>query len=96
MILSLDETKQFLKIEQDFIEEDNFINSLIIAAESYIINATGKTFDSSNKLAVLAAQLLVSNWYDNRAITTNSNQSKLSLSLDCIITQLTYCGDDAI
>lgn len=96
MILSLNEAKQFLRLEQDYTEEDNFINSLIIAAESYIINATGKTFDNTNKLAVLAAQLLISNWYDNRAITVSSNQSKLSFSLDHIMTQLSYCEEGAI
>lgn len=94
MILSLSEAKEFLRIEQDYTEEDNFVSSLITAAEKYVHNATGKTFDNTNKLAVLAVQLLVSHWYDNRQINSASNMSKLSFSLDSILRQLNYCESD--
>jgi uncharacterized phage protein (predicted DNA packaging) len=89
-ILTLNEAKEFLKI--DYIDEDNFLESTIIAAETYLQNATGKVFDNSNELAKLAVKLLVSNWYSNREIDSlNKNASKLSFSLDCILTQLRYC-----
>ena len=95
MIITLDEAKQFLRLETDFTDEDEFINSLIMAAEQYIKNATGKAFDNTNQLAVLAVKLLISHWYDNRQIDTSNNVSKLNFSLDCILTQLTYCKSES-
>ena len=93
MIITLDEAKQFLRLETDFTDEDEFINSLIMAAEQYIKNATGKIFDNTNQLAVLAVKLLISHWYDNRQIDTSTAVNKLNFSLDCILTQLIYCDE---
>lgn len=93
MIISLNEAKEFLRIESDYIVEDNFITSLIAAAETYIKNATGKTFNNTNELAKLATKILLSHWYENRQIDANTSLSRISFSLDCILTQLTYCED---
>ena len=93
MIITLAEAKDFLKVEQDYTTEDNFINSLIIAAESYINNATGKTFVNTNELAKLAVKILMTHWYENRQIDAFTSVNKLSFSLDCILTQLSYCEE---
>jgi uncharacterized phage protein (predicted DNA packaging) len=94
MILTLDEAKDFLKIEHN--DEDTLIQGLIVAAENYIKNATGKEFDNTNELAKLAVKLLVVNWYENREINTDK-ANKLAFSLDVILTQLKYCyGSDSI
>lgn len=99
MILTLEEIKSFLKLEEDFTEDDNLIKSLMIAAEEYIKNATGIAFDNTNQLAKLAVTLLVSHWYENRNIVIVGTISKeLEFSLKTIMTQLTYCyiEDDTI
>ena len=64
MLITLNETKEYLRVDGD--EEDNLITSLINAAEVYLKNATGKTFDSSNELARLFCLVLVVDWYENR------------------------------
>lgn len=74
--------KQFLKV--DFEEDDYEIMSLIIAAESYLINA-GCIINHNNFLYILALKMLVSQWYDDMEMTNKSNYS-----LDAIIIQLKY------
>ena len=96
MILTLDEVKEFLRIEIDYSDEDSFLNSLIMAAETYITNATGKIFDTSNELAKLATKILITHWYENRQIDSFTSVNKISFSLDCILTQLSYCEDGVI
>lgn len=92
MILTLDEAKEFLKVEYN--DEDALIQGLITAGENYIENATGKTFDSTNELAKLAVKLLVVNWYENREINTDK-ANKIAFSLDVILTQLKYCYESS-
>lgn len=89
MILTLAETKEFLRLEHDYLSEDTFITSLIISAENYIKNASGKTFDNTNELAKLAIRMLVSHWYTKREVIGKAD--KLAYSLDAILFQLTYC-----
>ncbi|MGB9813525.1 MAG: head-tail connector protein [Thermovenabulum sp.] len=90
MILTLEEAKKFLRVDDD--AEDVLIQGLITSAEEYIKNATGKTFDSANELAKLACKLLVAHWYENRGIDlAGINTKKISFSLDVILTQLKYC-----
>lgn len=93
LILTLSEVKGFLRIEQDYTLEDTFLESLIESAEMYILNATDKTFDSTNELAKLAVKMLITHWYENRQVESysNSNSKKISFSLDCILTQLRFC-----
>ncbi|WP_270940886.1 head-tail connector protein [Romboutsia lituseburensis] len=79
--------KQFLKIEEDFCEDDDEIRLLILVAEEYLKNAGCKT-DRSNNLFVLAIKMLVGHWYENREILGKAD--KLAYSLENIITQLIY------
>lgn len=93
MILSLNEAKKYLHIEEDYTEEDNDIESLIAAAEIYLVNA-GCILNSENELVKLAIKILVVNWYENRTIEiTGPNFNKIKFSLDAIISQLKYCYD---
>lgn len=41
--ITIDEVKEYLKLESDFTDEDNLINSLIIAARIFVENRTGKS-----------------------------------------------------
>lgn len=86
MIVTLDETKVYLRV--DYPDEDVLIQTLITAAEAYLNKATGNTFDSTNSLAKTVCLMLVAEWYINR-----ENAQQLSLAsatvLNGLIAQLT-------
>lgn len=90
--MQLDELKEYLRIDGE--DEDTTLSSLLFAAKSYIKNGTGLTEDMIVKNEIkelynLCIKLLVSHWYENRAIeTTGPNFHKLSYSLDSILLQL--------
>lgn len=90
MILTLDETKEFLKV--DYTDEDIFIQDLITASELYLKNATGKTYDNTNPLAKLFCKVLISDWYDNRDFMQVSKvTAKVRYTIQSILMQLSYC-----
>lgn len=88
MILSLDETKQYLRVDNT--EEDVLITSLIQAAETYLENATGNQFDSENPLAKLFCWVLVTDWFENREHTGKPSE-KVRPIIDSMLAQLKYC-----
>lgn len=63
-LVTLDFAKEFLKV--DFDDEDMLIQLLIDSSIETIENATGKTFDSSCKLAVICALKIISFNFENR------------------------------
>lgn len=90
MILDLVTVKDFLKVEQDFYEEDSIIQLLIDAAEIYLYNACGIKFDETNNMAKLFCLILVSDWYDNRQMVGKISE-KVRYTVESMITQLKYC-----
>lgn len=94
MIITLEETKQYLRV--DNIEEDVLIESLINAAETYLTNATGKTFDSSNHLARLFCLTLVTDWYENRGLTVGKVGAEIRPVIDSMLAQLNYCYPEVV
>lgn len=89
-IIDLEAVKEFLRV--DYEEEDALIESLIIASEMYLKNATGKEFTSKNELAVLYCKVLIGDWYNNRELMANKNVSeKVKFTLQSILLQLQYC-----
>jgi uncharacterized phage protein (predicted DNA packaging) len=90
MILTLEEAKDFLKVDYD--DEDIFIQDLINASEQYLKNATGKTFDSTNQLAKLYCSVLVNEWFKDRGLMQDAKTSdKVRFTLASILRQLEYC-----
>lgn len=80
MILTLDEAKNYLRIDLD--EDDALLQTLIAAAEGYLKNATGKDYpdldEDGNKmeyeLEKIYLNLLIAYWYENRtAAATNKS-----------------------
>ena len=95
MIVILEEAKAWLKV--DYSDEDSEIQLLIDSAEAYLVNATGKTFDSTNALAKLYCRVLISDWYENRGLMVDSKTSdKIRFTLQSIMMQLQYSSNDAI
>lgn len=90
MILTLQEAKDFLKVDYD--DEDVFIQDLIIASEQYLKNATGKKFDSTNQLAKLYCKVLINEWFKDRGLMQDAKTSdKVRFTLTSILRQLEYC-----
>lgn len=89
MILTLEEAKQFLKI--DYEDEDSDIKILIKASELYLKNATGKVFNNTNPLAVLYCEVLVNEWHGDRSLMAKKEVSeKVRFTLQSILLQLQY------
>lgn len=85
--MELDELKIYLRI--DCTEDDALIGALQTAAEEYLSNA-GILKDYDKNLYKLAVELLVANWYENRAAQSEKSLSKISFGLDTIINQLYF------
>jgi len=90
LIITLDEAKQWLRVDHN--DEDSLINTLISAAEKYLVNATGNTFDSTNELAKLLCYVLVADWYENRDMIGKTSE-KVRHTVESIVAQLTHCYD---
>ena len=91
MILTLEETKNFLKIDYD--DEDTFLLSTIVAAESYLTNATGKKYDSNNELAKIYCLCLINEWFKDRGLMEDDKvTTRVKFTLQSILLQLEYSG----
>jgi uncharacterized phage protein (predicted DNA packaging) len=88
LIISLDEAKEWLRIEHN--DEDNTILMLINAAETYLQNATGNTFDNTNNLAKLFCLVLVTDWYENREMVGKASE-KVRQTVESMVAQLSHC-----
>ena len=89
MILTLEETKKYLK--EDYDDEDEEIKDLIQAAEIYLKQATGKEFDSTNYLAKLYCKCLVYEWFRYKGVMGDKTVSdKTKYTLQSIALQLKY------
>lgn len=91
MIVSLEEAKDWLRIDGDY--DNSIIEMLIGSAESYLKNATGKNFDSSNNLAKLFCLVLVADWYENRDLIGQRASDKVRYTIQSMLAQLKYAPD---
>lgn len=67
MAVTLEQAKNYLKLDSDIVEDDELITSLIDAAANYVEQSTGKK-NAENPTYDLCIKLLVAHWYENRAI----------------------------
>jgi uncharacterized phage protein (predicted DNA packaging) len=94
LIITLEEAKMYLRV--DSTEGDNLIESLIDAAETYLENATGKTFDSSNYIARLFCLTLVTDWYENRGLVVGKVGEGIRPVIESLLAQLNYCYPEVV
>jgi len=72
MIISLKEVKEYARIDID--EDDQLLEMLIVAAEEYLKNATGKDYPETDgdgnkinyELEKIYLQLIIAYWYEKR------------------------------
>lgn len=91
MLLDVTEAKSYLRLEEDYTDEDNDIEALLSAAEGYLKNA-GCTLNDGDEVAKLAVKILVVHWYENR--DTIGKGDNLAFGLQSLITQLKYSYSD--
>ncbi|AJO22882.1 head-tail connector protein [Weizmannia coagulans] len=92
MIIELNEAKDWLRVDTE--NDDARITSLMAAAEQYLTNATGKTFDSTNELARLFCLTLLTDWYDNTGLSGTEPSQQMRPIIQSMLLQLTYCEDE--
>ena len=94
--MELSEIKTYLRV--DGTDEDVLLTSLISAAESFIQQTTGKTLKgtaniNTDELYSLCVKLMVSHWFENRAVQTNTQLNDYSFSVQALINHISLCGD---
>lgn len=74
--ISVKDCKKHLNIEEDFIEEDNFISVCLLSAKDYILNYTELTIEELDKVPSIniATLLLVSHFYECRSVVNVDNR----------------------
>lgn len=94
MIITLEEAKTWLRIDSD--EEDSILEMLIGAAETYLRNATGNSFNSENQLAKMYCLVLCADWYENRDLIGQQPSEKIRFTCQSIMAQLqhAYGGEE--
>lgn len=93
MLLTLEEVKQYLRLDIDESEEDTFLMALIENAEIYIEDGSkpiATMSAKSLKKAKLLARILISDWYENREYTNiNAKMSeKVRYTVNSLMLQL--------
>ncbi|MBP1083501.1 head-tail connector protein [Bacillus capparidis] len=91
MIITVNEAKRYLRIEEDFTEDNEDVGALISAAEKYLKNA-GCMLNPDDEMAKLAVKMLTIHWYENREPIGKGN--KLAFGLQSLITQLQHCYEE--
>lgn len=84
-ILNLGETKKWLRVDDD---EDDIVQILIGASETYLNNAVEVDFDETNQLAKLYCLVLCADWYENRDLIGQQPSDKVRFTVQSIMTQL--------
>lgn len=96
MIVTLDEIKNFCKV--DFDDDDNLLTLIEASAEQYLINAGGNITtltDADKNLAKLYILVLVNDWYNNRnLLADNKISEKVRYTLQSILLQLQLSEGD--
>lgn len=92
--MNLQEVKNYLRVDEDIIEDDELIKSLIESAKQYIEFQTGKKYKEFG-IWNIAIKILVLHWYDNRTINPNKtgSLSEYPHSISAMINHISLCSD---
>lgn len=66
--MELKDVKDYLRIDTDCQDDDSLLEALMLSAQEYIQNTTGKRYDDNDRLMRMCCILLVTHWYTNRSI----------------------------
>lgn len=92
MAVTLEQTKNYLKVDEDITDDDELISSLISAASDYVERTTGKMADGS-PLCELCVKQLVAHWYENRAVYSSKPGAinVLPHTVTALLTHIAQC-----
>lgn len=92
MILTLEEAKKHLRVDESFNDDDTYISELIGVAEADIANRlkydtlAEKFPDGDYPLTVKqAAKLIVAHYYENREPVAFASSSKIPMMIDSLL-----------
>lgn len=87
--MELGEIKMYLKIDGN--EEDTLLSMFKEVAEEYLLNAGIET-DYNSKAYKLLVLMLISHWYTNRSLSSESGKGQLEIPFGArsLIQQLQY------
>lgn len=86
----LEKVKLFLRVEIDYIEEDELIIGFIDEAKVYCKNAVGYLPEDDNPIFIRFVLLYCANAYDNRELANNGYE-KANYKYAPLLRQLKYC-----
>ena len=91
-MVTLSDVKTYLRI--DFTDDDELIQSLILTANQYIANQTGKKYADGDYVWDMCVKLLCSHWYDTRALhpVKPGALAVYSHTVDALLTHIAICG----
>lgn len=92
MAVTLEQAKNYLKVDEDITDDDELISSLISAASDYVERTTGKRADGS-PLCELCVKQLVVHWYENRAVYSSKPGAinVLPHTVTALLTHIAQC-----
>lgn len=92
MAVTLEQAKNYLKVDEDITDDDELISSLINAASDYVERTTGKIADGS-PLCELCVKQLVAHWYENRAVYSSKPGAinVLPHTVTALLTHIAQC-----
>lgn len=92
MAVTLEQAKNYFKVDEDITDDDELISSLISAASDYVERTTGKMADGS-PLCELCVKQLVAHWYENRAVYSSKPGAinVLPHTVTALLTHIAQC-----
>lgn len=81
--------KNYLRIDDDIVCDDEILTELINASKAYISRSTGKKFIESDSVMQMLVKLLVSHWYTNRnAMNGKANSTEIPHTISTMLNHI--------
>ena len=81
--------KNYLRIDDDIICDDEILQELVNASKVYISRSTGKKFIDDDSVMQMLVKLLVSHWYTNRnAMNGKTNSAEIPHTISTMLNHI--------
>ena len=81
--------KNYLRVDDDLIADDEMLQELINASKEYISRSTGKKIVNDDSVMQILVKLLVSHWYTNRnAMNGKTNAAEIPHTITTILNHI--------
>ncbi|QPJ86725.1 phage gp6-like head-tail connector protein (plasmid) [Sarcina sp. JB2] len=88
--VDLDFVKEYLRIEQDWTEDDTELELFIQAGKAYIYEISNADDDylDTQDFAVVVLMMLINDWYTNKGVNLNGSNLKVNPLFDRMLDRL--------